>query len=462
MKKIIASLGRDSRMQSKNHHYNITSRHGDASHAKERLFVCKRAAGSKSEETLKPAPLSAAANFHTTIPVEIHLRDEEPLSAEGLQTGLDGDPQFTFILCRTGTNKNGDHFAPEELSSRHMTAVNKKIDLQHSQDFADIVGGIVAADYLEDDTGGRVECVGELYVGESEHARLAHKLMRKGIIAQVSMECDYEEGECSVCGKRVKSRNEYCPHLRKFKGGELNGKPVHEILHGVTFTGLGLLDRKGADENARILQVASQQHVNDSPEGDPDMDDKSKANKEKVAETGKEKEAPDESGGGGDDPQARIVELEKENKALKSQVAQLQKRVEELEAEQKSAANKARARNLLAKMEKQGVNFGGDDEREKELTRLAEMSDDAFVATEAAYDRMAKQAKADTKPEDKPADKADSKKEPAKADGDPPMRSDAGLRPRDADDHKTSLEDQLRDGFMAAYESRVGAAAVNE
>jgi len=40
------------------------------------------------------------------------------------------------------------------------------------------------------------------------------------------------------------------------KGGEFNGQPAHEILHGVTFTGLGLLDKKGADENAKITTVS--------------------------------------------------------------------------------------------------------------------------------------------------------------------------------------------------------------
>jgi adenine-specific DNA-methyltransferase len=52
--------------------------------------------------------------------------------------GVPGDPQFTFILCRTGTNRNGDHFTAEELAGRHMTVVNKKVDLQHSQEFSDI------------------------------------------------------------------------------------------------------------------------------------------------------------------------------------------------------------------------------------------------------------------------------------------------------------------------------------
>ena len=167
-----------------------------------------------------------------------------------------GDPQFTFILCRAGTNKNGDHFTAEELAARYTTAVNKKIDLKHSQEFTDIVGGIVSADFIEDESGGRIECAGELFVSDSPHAQLAYKLIRKGIITRSRWNATTKKGECSICGKRVHSKSDYCIHLRKNKG-EFQGQPVYEILHGVTFTGLGLLDRKGADDNARITQVAS-------------------------------------------------------------------------------------------------------------------------------------------------------------------------------------------------------------
>jgi len=44
----------------------------------------------------------------------------------------------------------------------------------------------------------------------------------------------------------------------------------------------------------------------------------------------------------------------------------------------------------------------------------------------------------------------------AKASTETPLRSDAGVRPHDVDDRKVSLEDRLRDGFMAAYRNRVG------
>ena len=456
MKRIIGSFGKQSRMKSKDHHYAITSKHGEASNAKERLFVCAPGAKASAEREEKPVPMAAAANFHTSIPVDIRLGDGERLATEAMDVGSAGDPQFSFVLCRTGTNKNGDHFTAEELSGRHMTAVNKKVDLQHSQEFNDIVGGIVAADYLEDDNGGRVECVGELYVHDTPAARLAYKLMKRGIISQVSMECDYQEGECSVCHKRFQNKADYCTHLRKFKGRDFNGQPVFEILHGVTFTGLGLLDRKGADENARILQVASLQSQPDQsqPEGDSTMEDKTKPTDDQAAKTESDaaKKKPAQQEG---DP-ARVTDLEKENRQLKAQVAELQKRVQELEAEQKAAACRSRAKKLLTRLEKQGLSFASDEDREAELKRLAELSDEAFAATEAAYERLPKSAKADKDKEEKPADSDQGGKPAAKASTETPLRSDAGVRPHDVDDRKVSLEDRLRDGFMAAYRNRVG------
>jgi len=65
------------------------------------------------------------------------------------------------------------------------------------------------------------------------------------------------------------------------------------------------------------------------------------------------------------------------------------------------------------------------------LTRLAGLSDDAFSATEDAFDRMIKaDAEKAKKDGGKPENNAGKKQ--AKADdekNDPPMRSDAGVRP---------------------------------
>jgi adenine-specific DNA-methyltransferase len=237
-----------------------------------------------------------------------------------------------------------------------------------------------------------------------------------------------------------------------------DGKPVFEILHGVTFTGLGLLDRKGADENARITQVATinqQTHFNEA-EGGSAMDDKTKDNG--AGEAAKKKDG----GGGGGFPPADAPggdkpaqpDLEKENKALKQKVLELQKRIDELEAEQKAAANKSRAQKLVSRLEKQGITLGDEEERESELKRLAGLSDDAFAATEAAWERMVKSRKAEGGKPDTGESQQPEKKE-SQASAEAPLRSDAGVRPREVDDRKSSLEDQLREGFMAAYKSRV-------
>ncbi len=462
MKDIISASGMQSRMQSQQHKYNISSKHSENSTAMERLFICSKSSASTQADSAneEPRPVtkilsaaSLAANCHTSIPVEVRLGANDSMSAHAIDLNTNaGDPQFSLIMCRVGTNRNGDHFLPEELSTRYTTAINKKIDLKHSQDLTDIVGGIVGAEYVDDETGGRVECVGELYTADTPTAALAYKLMKRGIISQVSMECDYEAGECSICGKTVANKNDYCVHLRKFKGAEYQGKPVYEILHGVTFTGLGLLDRKGADENARITQVASEQintGGNKLEDDKKDIDDGADAAKKK---------APD--GGGNSNPsappippaddKARIKELESENKTLKQQVIDLEKQVQELEAASQAAANKTRAQKLIQKLEKSGMSFGSDEDREKEMSRLSELSDDAFSATEAAYDR-AIQPKSECPCTDKSGEKEEKNAASAS------MRSNANVRPVDVDDKKLSLEDKLKQGFMTAYRERVGA-----
>ena len=204
-----------------------------------------------------------------------------------------------------------------------------------------------------------------------------------------------------------------------------------------------------------------------------DEKDKDKTPKEETEGAKKKDDAGGGGGGGGntpvpDDPaalKARVKELEQENKALKQQVSDLQKQVQELEADKKAAANRARAQKLLRRMEKQGLSFGSDEDREQELFRLASLSDEAFAATETAYERMAGAKPSADAGRDGGAAKAGEgapAQETAQASrtcskDTPPLRTDAGVRPLDVDDKKTSLEDQLRDGMMAAYRTRVAS-----
>ena len=66
-------------------------------------------------------------------------------------------------------------------------------------------------------------------------------------------------------------------------------------------------------------------------------------------------------------------------------------------------------KNVVSELKKSAlaasqVWLASDEDREAELKRLAELSDEAFAATEAAYERLPKSAKADKDKEEKPAD----------------------------------------------------------
>ena len=71
----------------------------------------------------------------------------------------------------------------------------------------------------------------------------------------------------------------------------------------------------------------------------------------------------------------------------------------------------------------------------------------------SSAEKAEKQKEEDGKDSAKTKTKAESQKK------DTPMRSDAGVRPKDVDDQKNSLEDKLKNGFMAAYRHRVASAA---
>jgi len=436
--------------------YNIVKKESEAGgkYATELLFIGKKTSGGAAAK----ASDHTTPRNHTTVIGEIMPAAAPGLAAEAISLSdgnAQGDKEFSFILTHAGANKNGDFFTVDELSARHQTAINKKIDLKHSQDFTDIVGGVIASDFVHESQKAWVECVGELYTNDNINSRLAYKLIKKGVITQVSMECDYEEGECSICGKRVSNKADYCIHLKKHKGGEFKGQPAYEILHGVTFTGLGLLDRKGADENAKIKQVAELQNNEGGNDG---MDGENK--KPDTEETGAAKSALEANSAAND---ARLKELEAENKKLKESLDELQKELDKLKSEREAAIRSARAEKLVGEMENRGVEFADSSDRESEMKRLAGLTDDAFSATEAAVKRMKKKEEKKEEPDpDENSESGEKDKKPAgkksKADAAGGMNANANVRLFDVDDGKESLEDNLKSGFMAAYNERVGAS----
>jgi len=475
IKKIIAGVGRASRMRSRELNYMISAKHGENSQALERLFVCwpegtkAECVGGEelycaaSDMSVEMAPveetLQAAAekpNMHTR--VEGLLESIGNLQAES--ESATGDRRFPFILTHVGTNRNGDHFTPEELRQAASTAIGRKIDLSHSQEFRDIVGGIAESKYVEAGAKSHVACLGDLYTTVSEPARLAYKLMRQKIVSHVSMECDYQEGECSICGKRIRSKAEYCIHLKNFKGRDFKGKSCYEILHNITFTGMGLLDREGADPGAEIGRVASRNKQGGTMDKDKSKEAAQPPEVDEMSETELRKLAKSQ--------QSEIERLTKEKDDL-------QKRLDESQAAHKSMLRKAKAEKLLSKWEEAGREFADDNSRTAEIERLMKMSDDAFAATEETVSAFAAGKK-----KNKPEEEEDQEQEPEGEDENDEeekekkknpfpfnkknKKAKAALNsearrniPRNSSDQGSEdLASRLTRGFMAAYKERSG------
>lgn len=102
MKKIIGGLGRQSRMETKDHKYFGSSKQGEACRAKERLFVCQKGNQSRADtdQAAKPVPMAAVANIHTSIPVELCLDENAGLNAEAMSGGI-------IEMVREGFMKRG-------------------------------------------------------------------------------------------------------------------------------------------------------------------------------------------------------------------------------------------------------------------------------------------------------------------------------------------------------------------
>ena len=472
IKKIIASFGKKSRMKSRDHIYlRNNSIRSESSYPKEHIFVCM------------PEDIATASNSKLSI---ISTKITGKVITDSLTTNAakKQDKRFKFVLTHAGTNRNGDHFTVEELQQAATSAITKKIDLQHSQEFTDIVGGIEDAWFVEDGASSRVEGTGELFTEDSESSRLAYKLLKKGIVSHVSMECDYTEGECSICGKKVKSKAEYCTHLKNYKGRSFKGKPVYEILHGITFTGLGLLDREGADTGAQIKEVANytdpSKRINNSGNSDnqdnstdPDkltnsdnLPNPKKKGDAKMADkdkTGKD-DTTNSSDTGNNEKKDEIINKQKNQLEQQAkQLEEMKKEVDAFKAEKEAEKRRAKAEKVLQEWEKRGRKFKTDEEREKELSRLSSMSDDALNATEDTIlafelntDNEKPNTEGDTAENKQNSEEVNNKKQESKASKEyqENPKADAGVKPKNVNDETESLQQKLTNAIMYAYNSR--------
>jgi membrane protein involved in colicin uptake len=219
---------------------------------------------------------------------------------------------------------------------------------------------------------------------------------------------------------------------------------------------MGLLDREGADEKAKIRQVAG---TNDDHRGGSQMDPKDNKTMEGADDMMVDPSTLDDAG-----MLALVKKLQAEVGRLTKANEELQKKLDGVEAERKAEQRKAAAEKLMQKIVEAGREFDGEAAKAEELKRLQGLSDEAFAATEATVQAFAagKKKSGETEEEKKKREEEEArkkeeeeadKKKKAKAD----LNADAGKHPVPSPDLESgTLAEKLAAGFSAAYEERAG------
>lgn len=173
------------------------------------------------------------------------------------------DDNFVYFWTRAVTaevpNLNCDIFPLDELKKAYPTFIGRGLYLDHNaSSVANAVGKIFDAKLLEDPTATDEE--GKYYVGclcgvdKTTHPDIAKKVAH-GVIDSVSMGASVLEAECSICGAKASTPEDFCIHLQnQGKIDPETGKKCCSINRGVNFTELSLVSVP-ADPMAKTQQV---------------------------------------------------------------------------------------------------------------------------------------------------------------------------------------------------------------
>lgn len=177
-----------------------------------------------------------------------------------------------WVRCRAidadTVNANGDYFSAEELLKEvihngkkvpaYKTFEGCPIHTNHdNKDIMKAKGEVVYAEW--DDKNQCVWCT--FYISEDAYPEISNGI-RIGMMSDVSMGCTVESGLCSVCGKEAVRVDDYCEHLKKYKGKRLPGTntKVYEKNKGIKFIELSLVN-DGAFDSCSISELYDQDEL---------------------------------------------------------------------------------------------------------------------------------------------------------------------------------------------------------
>lgn len=178
-----------------------------------------------------------------------------------LPAGHRFDPDFVYVLIRSvsageywGPNNNMDFFEEEELKQNYNSfKTDSKVYKNHENKAVEkALGDVVSAEW--DDSMKCVPLV--IRIDKTLAPEITRGILKK-TITDVSMGCRVDHVICSYCGKRAKTRKDYCEHLldSSLRGKVMpNGVQVYEINKGPKFHDISIVT-KGADGTAKMYVV---------------------------------------------------------------------------------------------------------------------------------------------------------------------------------------------------------------
>jgi hypothetical protein len=156
-----------------------------------------------------------------------------------------------------GCNSNGDFFSYEELKRTYKTFIGKSAFVDHNNENVENARGIIL-DAIWNERGKFVELL--IAVDKKGFPELCRGI-EMGYITDVSMGCRCSKSVCSYCGNEAITEDEFCEHVKMYKGGTYNGIPVFEDNRGVEFFEISFVS-EGADRDAKILEKVASRNSN--------------------------------------------------------------------------------------------------------------------------------------------------------------------------------------------------------
>jgi len=178
---------------------------------------------------------------------------------------------FMYIRTRAigsletwGPNQNGDGFPLRELQASYRTFVGKGNFIDHKSDDIQMIRGLVVDAFMNNEDGC-VECL--IAVDKVSHPQLVRDI-ETGTVNSVSMGTRVGYSDCSVCGNVARTENEYCDHIRNYKGMKVShytqdkahgfGKwAIHEVNHDLEFIELSWVAVPAFKEANVLEKIAS-------------------------------------------------------------------------------------------------------------------------------------------------------------------------------------------------------------